>query len=120
MLHLTPNAIARVQTLRTREKNPDLKLRVYIQGGGCSGFQYGFSFEGAVSEDDQVIETEGGEAVVVDPMSLTYLEGSVIDYISGLKGAYFQVKNPHAKTTCSCGSSFSLGDLPSEPVKEKE
>ncbi|MFU8765276.1 MAG: iron-sulfur cluster insertion protein ErpA [Haliea sp.] len=89
------------------EQNPSLKLRVYITGGGCSGFQYGFSFEDSAAEDDTVIEREG-IAVLVDPMSFQYLVGSEVDYTEGLEGSRFIINNPNAATTCGCGASFSI------------
>jgi iron-sulfur cluster insertion protein len=82
-------------------------LRVYVTGGGCSGFQYGFSFEEALAEDDSVIDA-GGISVVIDALSYPYLAGSELDYVEGLDGSRFQVRNPNATTTCGCGSSFSL------------
>jgi iron-sulfur cluster insertion protein len=89
------------------EKNADLKLRVYITGGGCSGFQYGFTFDETIAEDDTLFEKDG-VGVVIDPMSFQYLMGAEIDYQEGLEGAQFVLKNPNAKTTCGCGSSFSV------------
>ena len=89
------------------EENPALKLRVYITGGGCSGFQYGFTFDESVNEGDTTIENSG-VTLVVDPMSLQYLIGGVVDYTEGLEGARFFVNNPNATTTCGCGASFSV------------
>ena len=91
----------------TEEENLNLKLRVYITGGGCSGFQYGFTFDEKVNDDDLTIE-KNGVALVVDPMSLQYLIGGTIDYVEGLQGSRFVVDNPNAVTTCGCGSSFSV------------
>ena len=99
--------LPRVQTLIAEEENPDLKLRVYITGGGCSGFQYGFTFDEKVNDGDMTIENSG-VTLVVDPMSLQYLIGGVVDYTEGLEGARFFVNNPNATTTCGCGASFSV------------
>lgn len=100
-------AAKRVKTLIAEEENPNLKLRVYITGGGCSGFQYGFTFDEKVNEGDTVVENEG-VTLVVDPMSLQYLIGGVVDYTEGLEGSRFFVDNPNATTTCGCGASFSV------------
>ena len=89
------------------EGNPDLNLRVYITGGGCSGFQYGFTFDAEIRPDDCQIEAEGAR-LIVDPLSLQYLMGAEIDYKNNLQGAQFVVQNPNAKSTCGCGSSFSI------------
>jgi iron-sulfur cluster assembly accessory protein len=107
-LIFSSNAAAKVSELIAEEGNPDLKLRVYVSGGGCSGFQYGFSFEEVVAEDDTTVETDG-VTLMVDPASLQYLAGAEIDYQEGLEGARFVIKNPNASSTCSCGSSFSVG-----------
>lgn len=106
-LHFTDWAANKVRDLITNEGNPNLKLRVYITGGGCSGFQYGFTIDDKVNNDDLTIENQGA-ALVVDPMSLQYLIGGSVDYSEGLEGSRFIVNNPNAKTTCSCGSSFSI------------
>lgn len=106
-LQFTDSAASKVKNLIADEDNPDLKLRVYITGGGCSGFQYGFAFDDKVNEDDFTIEKQG-VALVVDPMSLQYLVGGSVDYSEGLEGSRFIVTNPNAKTTCGCGSSFSI------------
>lgn len=106
-LVVTEAAARKVRELIDEEHNPDLKLRVYIQGGGCSGFQYGFSFEEAAEEDDFAIEREG-VTVLCDPLSLQYLGGAEIDYRESLQGAQFVIRNPNAKTTCGCGSSFTV------------
>ena len=106
-IQLSDNAVRKVRALVADEGNPSLKLRVYITGGGCSGFQYGFSFDEAVSEDDMVIEREGVTALV-DAMSYQYLAGSEVDYSEGLEGSRFVVNNPNATATCGCGSSFSI------------
>lgn len=105
-IQFTDNAVAKVRELITEEKNDALKLRVFISGGGCSGFQYGFAFEETVNEDDTQIE-KGGVTLLVDPLSLQYLSGAEIDYKEDLQGAQFIIRNPNAKTTCGCGSSFS-------------
>lgn len=106
-LEFTDAAARKVKALLAEEENPNLKLRVYITGGGCSGFQYGFTFDEKVSDDDLTIEKQG-VALVVDPMSLQYLVGGCVDYTEGLQGSRFVVHNPNATTTCGCGSSFSL------------
>ena len=100
-------AAAKVADLIAEEGNPALKLRVYVTGGGCSGFQYGFAFEEGVNEDDTPIVTDG-VTLLVDPMSMQYLMGAEIDYKEDLQGAQFVIKNPNATTTCGCGSSFSV------------
>jgi iron-sulfur cluster insertion protein len=105
-LVFTSAAAAKVAALITEEGNPDLMLRVYIQGGGCSGFQYGFTFDESVQEGDTEVVTDGVR-LLVDPMSLQYLMGAEIDYTEGLQGAQFVIRNPNATTTCGCGSSFS-------------
>ena len=106
-IQLSDNAVRKVRTLVADEGNPSLKLRVYITGGGCSGFQYGFSFDEVVGEDDMVIEREGVTALV-DAMSYQYLAGSEVDYSEGLEGSRFVVNNPNATATCGCGASFSI------------
>lgn len=117
----TDAAAAKVKELIDDEENPNLTLRVYIMGGGCSGFQYGFSFEEAINPDDIITtktvhdtkdeDSEGGSVVrlICDPLSFQYLEGATIDYREDINGSQFVIKNPHAKTTCGCGSSFSVG-----------
>jgi iron-sulfur cluster insertion protein len=100
-------AAKKVKNLIAEEKNPNLKLRIYISGGGCSGFQYGFSFDENVGEGDVTVENDG-VALVIDPMSYQYLIGAEVDYTEGLEGAQFVVRNPNATTTCGCGSSFSV------------
>lgn len=106
-LVFTESAAAKVRELIRDEGNPNLKLRVYITGGGCSGFQYGFSFDEESGEDDLAIERDG-TTLVVDPISLQYLAGAEVDYLESLAGAQFVIRNPNAKTTCGCGSSFSM------------
>lgn len=99
-------AAAKVKELLEDEDNPQLKLRVFVQGGGCSGFQYGFTFDETVNDDDTTILKEGVE-LLVDPMSFQYLVGAEIDYKDDLDGAQFVIRNPNANTTCGCGSSFA-------------
>ncbi len=103
----TSSAAAKVSDLISEEGNPDLKLRVYVSGGGCSGFQYGFTFESTVSDDDTRVEKDG-VTLIIDPMSIQYLSGAEIDYQEGLEGSRFVIKNPNATATCGCGSSFSI------------
>jgi iron-sulfur cluster insertion protein len=107
VMRLTDNAAKKVNALIHEEGNPNLKLRVYVTGGGCSGFQYGFSFDESANEDDTVISNDGAE-LLIDPLSFQYLTGSVVDYVEGLQGARFIVQNPLATTTCGCGMSFSI------------
>ena len=102
----TESAADKVRQLIEEEGNNDLKLRVFVQGGGCSGFQYGFTFDEEVNEDDTQME-KNGVTLLVDAMSYQYLVGAEIDYKDGLEGAQFVIKNPNATTTCGCGSSFS-------------
>ncbi|MFB6326326.1 iron-sulfur cluster insertion protein ErpA [Pantoea deleyi] len=106
-LQFTDAAATKVKNLIADEENPALKLRVYITGGGCSGFQYGFTFDDQLNDGDMTIEKQG-VSLVVDPMSLQYLVGGSVDYTEGLEGSRFIVTNPNAKTTCGCGSSFSI------------
>ena len=106
-LTFTSAAASKVASLIEEEGNPDLMLRVYIQGGGCSGFQYGFQFDETVNEGDTKVVKEG-VTLVVDPMSMQYLTGAEVDYTEGLQGAQFVIRNPNASTTCGCGSSFSV------------
>ncbi|MFZ2306591.1 MAG: iron-sulfur cluster insertion protein ErpA [Rhodoferax sp.] len=106
-LEFTPAAAAKVAELILEEGNPDLKLRLYVTGGGCSGFSYGFAFDDAVAEDDSLIVT-AGVALVVDAMSLQYVLGARVDFEDGLEGSRFVIHNPNAQTTCGCGSSFSV------------
>ena len=103
----TDAAAHKVRELIEEEGNDDLKLRVYISGGGCSGFQYGFTFDDAASEEDLAIRNQG-VTLVVDPLSLQYLAGAEVDYSETLQGAQFVIRNPNAQTTCGCGSSFSI------------
>ena len=106
-LGFTPAAAAKVRELVSEEGNDALKLRVYIQGGGCSGFQYGFEFDETQGEDDLAIVTDD-VTLLVDPLSLQYLMGAEVDYAESLHGAQFVSRNPNAKTTCGCGSSFTV------------
>ncbi len=99
-------AAAKVRQLIDEEGNPALKLRVFVQGGGCSGFQYGFTFDEAINEDDTTME-RNGVTLLIDSMSYQYLVGAEIDYKEDIEGAQFVIKNPNATTTCGCGSSFS-------------
>lgn len=106
---LTDAAVARVAELIATEGKPELKLRVYVQGGGCSGFQYGFALEEAVGQDDRVM-TQDGVSLLVDAASYPLLVGTEIDYRDELQGAQFVVSNPNAQATCGCGSSFTVAD----------
>lgn len=104
---LTDNAANKVRVLREEDGNDALLLRVYVTGGGCSGFSYGFSFADAMNDDDASFEN-GDVTMVVDALSYQYLQGSEVDYIEGLEGSRFVVNNPNATTTCGCGSSFAI------------
>lgn len=106
-LQLTDSAVSKVKLLIADEENINQKLRIYITGGGCSGFQYCFAFDNKVNDDDILIKKHGVE-LVVDPISLQYLVGSLVDYSEDLEGSRFIIRNPNAKTTCGCGSSFSV------------
>jgi iron-sulfur cluster insertion protein len=106
-LVFTDSAADKVRDLVAEEGNPDLKLRVFVQGGGCSGFQYGFTFDEAVNDDDTQMQ-KNGVTLLIDSSSLQYLMGAEIDYKEDLQGAQFVIKNPNATTTCGCGSSFSV------------
>jgi len=106
-LKFSDTAASKVKTLIEEEGNPNLKLRVFVQGGGCSGFQYGFTFDEKVNDEDHVIE-KNGVSMVVDPMSYEYLSGAEVDYQESLEGSMFVVNNPNATSTCGCGSSFSV------------
>jgi iron-sulfur cluster insertion protein len=106
-LNFTDSAARKVKELIEEENNPNLMLRVFISGGGCSGFQYGFTFDEAEQEGDTKV-SKGGVTLLIDPMSFQYLVGSEIDYQESLQGAQFVIKNPNAKTSCGCGSSFSV------------
>jgi len=106
-INLSDRAVQKVRNLVEEEDNDELKLRVFITGGGCSGFQYGFTFDELAADDDTAIEKDG-VTVLVDPMSFQYLAGSEVDYTEGLEGSRFVITNPNATTTCGCGSSFSI------------
>ncbi|SMF96217.1 iron-sulfur cluster insertion protein [Methylomagnum ishizawai] len=106
-IKFTDSAAVKVSELIAEEGNDALKLRVYVTGGGCSGFQYGFTFDDSVAEDDTLVE-KNGVTVLVDAMSIQYLSGAEIDYTEGLSGSQFVIRNPNASTTCGCGSSFSV------------
>ncbi|KAB2839031.1 MAG: iron-sulfur cluster insertion protein ErpA [Burkholderiales bacterium] len=105
-LVFTDAAAEKVKQLIDEEGNPQLKLRVFVSGGGCSGFQYGFTFDEEVAEDDTSM-VKNGVTLLIDPMSFQYLVGAEIDYTEGLEGSQFVIKHPNAQTTCGCGSSFS-------------
>lgn len=105
-LIFTDSAASKVKELILEEGNPELKLRVFVTGGGCSGFQYGFTFDEVTNEDDTIME-KNGVMLLIDPMSFQYLVGAEIDYSEGLQGSQFVIKNPNATSTCGCGSSFS-------------
>ncbi len=106
-LIITDAAVAKVRALVEEEQAPELKLRVYVTGGGCSGFQYGFTFDEKIKDDDTLVERDG-VGVLIDSLSFQYLAGSEVDYKEGLEGARFTISNPNAATTCGCGSSFSI------------
>ncbi len=106
-VQLSSSAARRVSKLKNERAEPELLLRVYVQGGGCSGFQYGFQFENERDDEDLVIDSDG-VTVVVDPLSYQYLVGAEIDFLDDLQGSRFVVRNPNASTTCGCGSSFSI------------
>ena len=105
-LVFTDAAARKVSELIQEEENPELMLRVFVSGGGCSGFQYGFTFDGKIGEGDSSVENQG-VTLIVDPMSVQYLLGAEIDYKEDLQGAQFVIRNPNASTTCGCGSSFT-------------
>jgi iron-sulfur cluster insertion protein len=114
-IYFSVSAADKVASLIAEEENPHLNLRVYITGGGCSGFQYGFTFDETIQEDDVVIEQQCSNGktsvkLLVDSMSFQYLNQAEIDYVQGIQGEQFVIRNPNAKTTCGCGSSFSMGD----------
>ncbi|HHS83819.1 MAG TPA: iron-sulfur cluster insertion protein ErpA [Gammaproteobacteria bacterium] len=102
----TENAASKVRELIAEEGDENLKLRVFVSGGGCSGFQYGFTFDDTINEGDTEVEKDG-VTLLIDPMSFQYLVGAEIDYTEGLEGSQFVIRNPNATTTCGCGSSFS-------------
>jgi iron-sulfur cluster insertion protein len=105
----TDQAALKIKEFITEESNPKLFLRVYIQGGGCSGFQYGFTLDEAINDDDFIVTNEQvGVKLVIDAMSEPYLKNAEIDFMDNIEGAHFVIRNPNAKTTCGCGSSFSI------------
>ena len=106
-LKVTGSAVTKVKSLMTEEHNDKLCLRVYVTGGGCSGFQYGFSFDDSIADDDTVVEKDGVK-LLLDSLSYQYLVGSEVGYEEGLQGSRFVIQNPNAATTCGCGSSFSV------------
>jgi iron-sulfur cluster insertion protein len=108
MIEVSESAKAKVIDLLNEENNPDLMLRTFVQGGGCSGFQYGFTFDEIKSDDDFEINLDTKWKLVIDSMSMQYLTGAIIDYTEDLNGSQFTIKNPNAQTTCGCGSSFSV------------
>jgi iron-sulfur cluster insertion protein len=107
LVKMAPGAIAKVKELLAEESNPNLKLRMFVSGGGCSGMQYGFTFEEEVNEDDFDLEFDGIH-LLIDAMSSQYLQGAEVDYTESLQGSQFSIKNPNAQTSCGCGSSFSV------------
>ena len=107
MITITEPAKAKLREILAEENNPNLKLRMFVQGGGCSGFQYGFTLDEVIDAEDFVL-TEDEITVIVDYMSIPYVENSQIDYVTDLQGSTFSIKNPNATTTCGCGSSFSI------------
>ncbi len=108
MIEISDSAKEKVIDLLNEENNPDLKLRTFVQGGGCSGFQYGFTFDEEQNEDDFEFPLNDKWKLVIDSMSMQYMTGAVIDYTDDLNGSSFTIKNPNAQTTCGCGSSFSV------------
>ena len=108
LVTMAPGAIAKIKELIAEENSPNLKLRMFVSGGGCSGMQYGFTFEEEVNEDDFNLEFEGIH-LLIDAMSSQYLQGAEVDYTESLQGSQFSIKNPQAQTTCGCGSSFNPG-----------
>ena len=106
MITITESAVAKIQDILAEENNPSLKLRVFVQGGGCSGFQYGFTLDDQQADDDWDLDISGVH-ILVDSMSGSYLQGAEIDYKDDVMGSSFSIKNPNAQTTCGCGSSFS-------------
>ena len=108
LVKMAPGAIAKIKELIAEENNPNLKLRMFVSGGGCSGMQYGFTFEEEVNEDDFNLEFDGIH-LLIDAMSSQYLQGAEVDYTESLQGSQFSIKNPQAQTTCGCGSSFNPG-----------
>jgi len=108
MVEITASAKAKILDLLLEENNPNLMLRTFVQGGGCSGFQYGFTFDEVKNEDDWEIPLDEKHVVLIDSMSMTYMNEAEIDYKEELQGSQFVIKNPNAQSTCGCGSSFSV------------
>jgi iron-sulfur cluster insertion protein len=108
LVQMNPGAIAKIKELIAEENNPELKLRMFVSGGGCSGMQYGFTFEEQANEDDFDLVFDGIH-LLIDAMSSQYLQGAEVDYTESLQGSQFNIKNPQAQTTCGCGSSFNPG-----------
>jgi iron-sulfur cluster insertion protein len=106
MITITENASTKIADILAEENNPKIKLRMFVQGGGCSGMQYGFTLDEEQNDDDWEI-TAGSTLVLVDSMSMQYVENATVDYVDDLQGSRFSIKNPDAQTTCGCGSSFS-------------
>ena len=107
MIEITDSALAKISDILAEENNPNVKLRTFVQGGGCSGFSYGFTLDEEQNEDDFVIE-KSGTSILIDSMSMQYIQGATIDYKEELMGSSFTINNPNATTTCGCGSSFSV------------
>ena len=107
MITITPVAVDKIKEVISEENNPDLKLRIFVQGGGCSGMQYGFTLDEVINEDDNALDFSG-VTVLIDSMSGQYLQGASVDFVEDLSGAQFVITNPNAVTTCGCGSSFSI------------
>lgn len=107
MIELTPSAVEKIRDLMAEENNPKLKLRIYVQGGGCGGMQYGFTFDEDVQDDDFDLDVDGAH-ILIDSASSMYLQGAVVDYVEEIMGSSFSISNPNAQTTCGCGSSFSI------------
>jgi len=105
-LHVTENAATKIQELLEKENNTDINLRVFVSGGGCSGFQYGFAFDEHINDEDTMVESHGVR-LLVDPMSMNLLDGAEIDYQESLQGSSFVIRNPNAAATCGCGQSFT-------------
>jgi iron-sulfur cluster insertion protein len=107
MINISESALNKIADLLAEENNPNIKLRTFVQGGGCSGFSYGFTLDEEQNEDDFVVDKEG-IIILVDSMSMQYLQGAEIDFTESLNGSQFSIKNPNAQSTCGCGSSFSV------------
>lgn len=107
IVKVTPSAVKKIKSLIEAENTPDLKLRMFVEGGGCSGFQYGFTFDDAANEDDFQIDLDG-VTFLIDSMSSQYLQGAEVDYQESLMSSGFNIKNPNTKSTCGCGSSFTV------------